>query len=313
MYYFIVNEHGGSGKAVRRWDIVKEIIEKKQIPYKAYIPEYPGHATKIAEEISLMQDNDIRLVVVGGDGTINEVLNGIKDFDKIKFGLIPTGSGNDFSRGLNLPRHNPHKAIQIILDSKGTKKIDLGQVNIIDSDSEQKSQTRLFGISSGFGLDALVGTTINTAKIKIILNKLHMGKLSYAFLTVQTLFSMTTQNVSVSFDNQTPQFFKNLIFLAAMNFKAEGGGVPMAPKAKGDDGKLSICIAANVPKWLTFLMFPFLILGLHSKMKGFCVKDCRTMEIVSDKASILHTDGEFGGNVKHVKFSCLESKLTVLV
>ena len=59
---------------------------------------------------------------MGGDGTINEVLNGITDFSRVKMGLIPTGSGNDFTRGLKLPRHNPKKAVDILLNSKGDKK-----------------------------------------------------------------------------------------------------------------------------------------------------------------------------------------------
>ena len=308
MYHFIVNVHGGSGKAFLKWNKIRAYLREKKVEFKVHVPQRIGHATQIAKDVSSLPESDIKIVVVGGDGTINEVLNGITDFSKIKFGLIPTGSGNDFTRGLKLPRHNPRKALEIILNSKGDKKIDLGKSTVLST-----GDSRIFGISSGFGLDAIVGTGINEAKIKKILNWLHLGALSYAILTVQTLFTMRTYSVTLKFDDDEPMNFNKLIFIAAMNFKAEGGGVPMSPKAKGDDGELSVCMAASVPKILTFFKFPLLCLGLHAHSKGFYLRNCKTLELHSDEKSILHTDGELVGNVDSVKFEVLPQKLTMLV
>lgn len=287
---------------------MRALLRAKNVEFKVHVPQRVGHATEIARNISSLPEDDIKIVVVGGDGTINEVLNGITDFSRVKMGLIPTGSGNDFTRGMKLPRHNQKKALDIILNSKGDTKIDLGRSTVLST-----GDSRIFGISSGFGLDAIVGTGINDAKIKKILNWVHLGKLSYAFLTVQTLFTMKTYSVSLKFDDDAPLFFNKLIFLAAMNFKAEGGGVPMAPKARGDDGDLSICMAAGVPKFLTFLLFPLLCMGLHSHSKGFYLRNCKSLVLESDSKSILHTDGELVGNVDKVKFEVLPQKLTMLV
>ncbi len=307
MYYFLVNEHGGSGKGSRRWDVVKPILDERGIQYEEYVPEYAGHATLLAKEISKKSDDDIRIVILGGDGTINEVLNGIEDFSRVKLALIPTGSGNDFSRGLHLPRHNPKKSLDMILNAGNGQKIDLGIV-----ESAEINKKRIFGISAGFGLDAIVGTGINTSKIKIALNKMHAGKLSYALLTIKTLFSMKTERVKVTFDDEETREFNKLIFLAAMNFRAEGGGVPMAPKAKGNDGFLTVCAAHGVPKFLTFLMFPFLCAGLHARFKAFFIRDFTKMEIESEEKSTLHTDGELFGEVKKATFRVLKGELTVL-
>lgn len=306
MYYFIVNEHGGSGKAANCWDTVESILKQKKIAYEVFVPQEQGHATFIARQISEKEDNDIRLVVVGGDGTVNEVLNGISSFERVKFGLIPTGSGNDFSRGLNIPRHNPAKALDMILNSPGNKSIDLG---VVEADGKR----RLFGISSGFALDAIVGTSINTSKIKIVMNKLHMSKMSYGVLTVFTLFKMRTYQVRLSFDGEPLKEFSKMIFIATMNFPWEGGGVPMAPNAKGDDGLLSVCVAHGIPKWRTFLLFPFLIFAKHTNKKGFYIRNCRTLDIFSSIKSICHTDGELVGNVERIHYECLPSKLKVLV
>lgn len=308
MYHFIVNVHGSSGKAFLKWNKIRALLKTKKIEFKVHVPQRVGHAMQIAKEVSSLNESDIKIVVVGGDGTINEVLNGITDFSRVKMGLIPTGSGNDFTRGMKLPRHNPKKALNIILNSKGDKKIDLGRSTVLST-----NDSRIFGISSGFGLDAIVGTGINESKIKKILNYVHLGKLSYALLTVQTLFTMRTYSVSLKFDDDQPVQFNKLIFLAAMNFKAEGGGVPMCPKAKGDDGQLSICLAAGVPKILTFFKFPLLCLGLHGRSKGFYLRNCTSLLLQSNEKSILHTDGELVGNVDSVKFEVLPQKLTMLV
>ena len=308
MYHFIVNIHGSSGKAFLKWNKIRELLKARKVEFKVHVPQRIGHAMQIAKDVSELSEDDIKIVVVGGDGTINEVLNGITDFSRVKLGVIPTGSGNDFTRGMKLPRHNQKKALDLILNSKGDKKIDLGRSTVLST-----NDSRIFGISSGFGLDAIVGTGINEAKIKKILNYVHLGKLSYAFLTIQTLFTMRTYSVSLKFDDDEPISFDKLIFLAAMNFKAEGGGVPMCPKARGDDGELSICVAAGVPKFLTFLLFPLLCMGLHGRSKGFYLRNCKTLTLQSDEKSILHTDGELVGNVDSIKFEVLPQKLTMLV
>lgn len=306
MYHFIVNIHGASGKAFLKWNKIKELLKAKNVEFKVHVLQRAGHATQIAKEISQSEENDIKIVVIGGDGTINEVLNGITSFERIKLGVIPTGSGNDFSRGINAPRHDQEKALDLILNSKGDKKIDLG---CVEADGKRK----VFAISSGFGLDAIVGTTVNTSKIKKIMNFIHLNKLSYALLTVATLFKMQTYKAKISFDGSELVSFEKLIFMAAMNLPAEGGGVPMAPDAKGNDGQLSVCIAYGLPKWITFFKFPLLCLGKHSNSKGFLIKNCKTLDLFSEEPSVSHTDGELFGNLTKIHYECLPSKLTLLI
>lgn len=306
MYYFIVNEQGGSGQAVDVWQRVKSVVEKRNIEYQFFVPRCKGYAAVLAEQISEKEDDDIRLIVVGGDGTINEVLNGIRSFERIKFGVIPTGSGNDFCRGLNLPLKNTEKIIEMILNSTRTKTIDLGV-------TESGGRRRYFGISSGFGLNAIVGTGINSSKIKVVMNKLRLNSLSYAVMTVKTLFSMKTSTFKVSFDGGPLQEFKKAIFLAAMNFPCEGGGVPMAPDAKSSDGELSFCIAYGIPKWQTFFDFPVLLRGRHGRLKGFFLKNAKVVDVFSDDATVSHTDGELFGNLKTVHYECVPQKLKILV
>ena len=154
----IVNNGAGTGQAHRVWNETQYLLRGYKIKYAAYMTKYRGHATKLAERISSMKGEEpVYLLVVGGDGTINEVLNGITDFEKVRLGVIPTGSGNDFGRNLNLPK-TPKESLKEICacikkDQRGEEliRIDLGQVSW-----EGCKKPRIFGISSGLGLDALV-------------------------------------------------------------------------------------------------------------------------------------------------------------
>ena len=306
MYYFIVNKTGGSGKARKTWEKVKTVLEKRNIKYQVFVPECNGYAAVLAEQISEKEDDDIRLIVVGGDGTVNEVLNGLRSFERVKFAVIPTGSGNDFCRGINVSLKSPEKVINQILDCKQTRKIDIGVV-------ESGGRRRFFGISSGFGLNAIVGTTINTSKLKVFMNKVHLNSLSYAVMTVITLFSMKTNTYKISFDGGPLQEFPKSIFLAAMNFRFEGGGVPMAPDAKCDDGKLSFCLAFGIPKWRTFFAFPFLLAAKHGKLKGFLLTHAKTADVFSSGKTVSHTDGELFGKLTRVHYESVPQKLAILI
>lgn len=306
MFYFIVNEQGGSGKTVGVWNRVQKILDERGVKYQKFVPEAKGYAAVLGEIISEKEDDDIRLIVVGGDGTINEVLNGIRSFERVKFMVIPTGSGNDFSRGLGLPLKNTEKIVDMILNSTGTKAIDLGV-------AESCGRRRFFGISSGLGLNALVGTEINRSKIKVVMNKLHLSSLSYAVMTVKMLFSMKTSDFKVSFDGGPMQVFDRTIFMAAMNFPCEGGGVPMAPKASASDGKISFTFASGIPKWKCFLAFPFLLAARQDLVKGFFMKEARTVDVFTSEPAVSHTDGELFGRVNKIHYECLAGKLKVLL
>ena len=184
MLCFIVNEHSRSGKGAKIWKEAEAVLKKKNIAYESYVTQYEGHAFSLAHDICECGADDIQLVVVGGDGTANEVINGMTHFEKVRFGVIPTGSGNDLARGLGITG-TPTEVIGHILNCREDYVMDLGQVSWNGCE-----KPRLFAISAGAGLDALVCKKALKSKVKDALNKLHLGKLTYLFLTVQSLFTM---------------------------------------------------------------------------------------------------------------------------
>ena len=312
MLYFIANETARTGKGVGVWRQVQIELREKKIPYKVYMTEYKEHATEIAKMLSEKDEEDICIVVVGGDGTLNEVINGITDFEKVRISLIPAGSGNDFARNLQI-MSSPKERLERILEcvDKGTdcfERIDLG----VASWSEER-KSRKYAISSGVGMDALVCKKNTTSKVKVIMNKLGLGKVSYLIVTVQSLLTMETADMAVKVDGSGILNFKRTIFAAAMNAKAEGGGVPMAPKASVQDGLLSTCFVYKFTKFGALLRLPFLATGTHEHFKGFKVFDCKNIEIKIKKPMALHTDGEYLGDVTEVSYNCLPGVMKFMV
>ena len=310
MFHFIVNKSGGSGRALLTWMLTERYLKKYSVEYVLHESLAPGHASKIAKELSSGDEDDVKIIVIGGDGTINEVLNGIADFSKVRFGVIPSGSGNDFAHGLKIKtgklaiKRNIKKMIESV-NSNSYRTIDLGLVRYKDS-------SRYFGISSGLGMDAIVCKKTLTSKLKVVLNKLHMGKLIYIFLTVQSLFTMKCNEIKVKFDDEEEITIPKMIMIAGMNLITEGGGVKMAPTAKENDGELSVCMVYGIPKFKAFLVFPFLIFGLHTKIKGFSVRNFKKMTLKCDEELVLHTDGEWVGDYSEVTMECVPDSLKLM-
>lgn len=309
----IVNNGAGTGQAHKVWKETRFWLQKYHIRYKAYRTGYRGHAARLAAKICEIEGKDpIYLIVVGGDGTINEVLNGITDFDRIRLGVIPTGSGNDFGRNVKLPV-KPRECLKEIChcirkDRLGEKlyKIDLGEVRW-----EKGDKPRIFAISAGIGLDALVCKKALHSRLKQVLNRVHLGKLTYLMLTVESLFTMETANAKVITEHGG-YILPRMIFAAAMNLPAEGGGVPMAPGALAQDGDLSLSSASGIAKWQTFFLLPLLVAARQEYVKGFSIREEKHFRVVLDRPMVLHADGEYCGDVKWAEFRCLEQKLWLL-
>lgn len=306
MYYFIVNTRSRTGKTAEIWQMLESYLIRESIPYQAYITEYEGHAGVLSSEVSKLPLAEISMIVVGGDGTVNEVINGIDDFSKIRFGYIPVGSGNDLARGLGIQNSSPLDELKKILSSESLRLMDIGCISCGDGEK------RYFAISSGIGIDAHVCKEALTSKLKKVLNAVGMGNLTYICLTVKALFTMPTTNAKLLFDGDKPLELDQMVFIAAMNQPVEGGGVPMAPKANAFDGQLSFCLVSGIPRWKAFFLLPVLALGRHEGMKGFQVVNCSRCEIVLEQKMVLHTDGEYGGMQDKVKMYCIPGKLQLL-
>ena len=243
---------------------------------------------------------------MGGDGTLNEALNGIVDFENTFYTPIPSGSANDFVNGIGL-KGLPWEIVDRALSTEEYHLFDIGKVSFDEG-------SRLFGVSSGIGVDAFVCLQALDSKLKKFLNKFGLGSATYGLLTVGDIFTMPFSDAQVELEfngKKTNMNMKNAIFVAAMNCRAEGGGIPMAPEALADSGHLTGFLAHDISRIKCFMLLPFLVLGKHMGKKGFDLLNFDKMTIHMNKDMCVHADGEHVGFFNEVSFECLPQTLKI--
>lgn len=304
MYHFIINPVSRTGKGKALWAVLKSELEARKVEYETHYIEYAGHASELARELS-SAEGEKKIIIVGGDGTVNSVINGLVLSDDLYVGYIPTGSGNDFGRGLGLP-DDYLDALRLILKSTETKKIDIGEITYFNGDAPKR-----FAVSAGIGYDADVCYYADTSTLKSVLNFFGIGKLVYFIFGMILLFKNKPAAASITIDGKTT-VVKNLKFLANMNLPYEGGGLPMGPGADPTDGTLTSCMVHNISKLSHLLAMPTIFKGTHINRKGIDLVSGHSIEIQTDRPLILHTDGEYAGQHDHVIFSFADDKLNLM-
>ena len=285
MFHLLINPSGGAGKANKLFnEIIKPRFDLAKVEYKIYYSTLEYDLDKLVNDIN-QSDNEETIVIVGGDGSMNDAINGINNFEKIKLGYIPSGSGNDLALGLELPDIN--ELLNRIIDNKVLRRIDVGEVIYND-----KIEHRYFNISCGIGFDAEVTEKVNRSKLKKYLNKVGLGKLAYTLISIGLIFSTKNASMKIILDDKEYEYH-NTLFVVGMNHKYDGGGFMFCPEAKDDDGVLDFCIAS--PKgsnMIFFKAFPTAYKGNHLKFDCIDIKKGYQAKIISDKPLWVHTDGE---------------------
>ncbi|WP_241690674.1 diacylglycerol/lipid kinase family protein [Ligilactobacillus salivarius] len=177
-YFFIINPIAGNGRGLAAWKKIRNRLQEQNI---SYIHKYTFPDQKLNQEMLLnsLDPNQI-IVVLGGDGTINEILNILIDCHlQNPISYIACGSGNDFARAISLPS-NPLKAWEYIHHQATIKNICVGKVKINDIE-------RYFLNNVGIGFDARIVYSANHSKLKMLLNKVHLGALVYASFFLKAL------------------------------------------------------------------------------------------------------------------------------
>lgn len=303
MYYFIVNPGSRSGNGKTVWKRVEKILEQEQVEYRVFFTSYRYHATKLAREIT-SRNEKLTLVTVGGDGTVNEVVDGIQNFEKTTFAYIPTGSSNDFARSLKLPS-NPEAALMNILHPSYFRKIDLGLMTY-------GARTRRFAGSFGCGFDAAVCQEALGSPIKNALNHFGLGKLTYIGIALKQILMFRPVPFRLILDQRQRLRFPHTYFLSVLNWPYEGGGLKMCPKAKADDGFLDICVVEGLSKLTIALMFPTAYWGRHTIFRGIHLYRVKTLEVHPEKPLPFHTDGEPYAPENVLTVSCMPKALTII-
>lgn len=312
MYYFIVNPTSKTGLGEKYWQRVKKVLDERKIEYKVIFSKRIGHVEEIVKKLTTETKKEkIHLVILGGDGTVNEAIQGIDDFKKVVISYIPTGSSNDLARDMGISR-NPEEALEAILKAEKEIYMDMGLVHYDKAflnGKEVEIPDRRFMVGCGIGFDAAVCEEVAKSKLKNILNKIKLGKLTYLGIALKQLIQSEMIDGKIILDDMQEIPIKRLFFAVAMVHHYEGGGFKFCPDARVDDGLLDFCVAADASKLRVLRIIPTAFDGKHVRFKEIKMLRGKKATIEAKKPMWVQTDGEVKAQASKISVSDLGEKV----
>ena len=147
------------------------------------------------------------------------------------------------------------------------------------------------------------------SRLKDILNRIGLGKLTYAGIALKQLISAPSCGCSVTFEDGVKKHFDKLLFAVSMIQPYEGGGIQMAPMADCHDGLFDVMIVAGLKKWRALYLLPLAFFGLHTKARNVYFYKVRKLVIETDVPLIVHADGEYCGKQQKIALTCQKNGL----
>lgn len=305
--HLLVNLKSGSDKGAKALKEIEAALKKEKLAYNIQISTYPGQlvpiATKTANEIN---NNHECIVVVGGDGSLNQALNGVKNslHPDTPLAYFPAGTGNDFARAAKL-QNNPLKFIKKIKNHPTVTNFDCGRYQDLLTGEE-----KYFVNNLGIGFDAFVVNKTNHSKLKTKFNKINIGNLTYGINIAQALKGQDNFKVKI-LTNEHTYSYDHAYLVTTTNHPYFGGGVPILPIANIYNHKLDIAIVEkpNLAKFL-YLFSKLLLNGSHMQSKQFHYFEANKIEVETYQAEYGQLDGEELNRRKfHLKFEVDHFKL----
>jgi YegS/Rv2252/BmrU family lipid kinase len=299
---FIVNPHAARGIVGKNWPQIRELAEKHLGGFKSFMTTAPGEATQFAR--LAVSEGARSVVCVGGDGTLNEVINGLISEEgpmnpEVQLGFIPNGTGCDFRRTLRIPT-NPEDALKVIKGGRA-RPIDLGRLHYTNHDGE--TRTRYFHNLTSFGLGGEVDERVNKSGKKL------GGFLSFIIATLVSLVLYEKKSIRLRvddhFDEEVP-----VLNVAVANGQYHGGGMWVAPDADPSDGLFHVTVIGELSLPEVFYYLPKLYNGKILQVKGVRSLTGKKVEALSDNRVLLDVDGEQPGCLP-VKIEIMPSALKI--
>lgn len=239
--HIIVNQHSGNGTGKKIALDLEELLLKNKIAYFFYMTQYPGHAIPLMEQVtSFIHHEDDRIWVVGGDGTLHEVITGLKKLDlSIPIGYFPSGTGNDFSRSLGLPKD---------LKSNFENLLSIQTPSSIECFIYEDTNSGIKGVglnSLGIGFDAKVTQIAKESDSKKgVFTTLKIDHFIYFWSIIQAFKKRKTFQAEVSVDGKIINV-SDLLIVAVMNHPYFGGGIKIDPESSANSHELAVMIIKN--------------------------------------------------------------------
>ena len=309
---FIINPKAGTGKNLdKRKDEITKMAAELGVEVGFYITKAVGDAEKFArlvceETKATNPDEELRLVACGGDGTVNEVLNGIMGYKNAVLGVVPIGTGNDFVR--NFPENADFLDISAQLQGYTMKSDVIKYSGVIDGKEQTRYCINMFNI----GFDCNVADLTQTLKTYPLLS----GSVAYLAAIVGMLVKKKGANLKVELDGEVVENGP-LLLTAVANGGFCGGGVNSAPTASINDGMMDVNVIYDITRTKFLKKFPHYSKGTHMELPDIddflLFRQCKEAVITPlDGSMRLCVDGEIV-DAGEVKMEMMPLAINVLV
>jgi len=301
-YKVIANPSAGGGAGERAIPRIERLLTRHGLDFDIVRTQRRGHAAELARE-SVIAGCDV-IVAAGGDGTTNEVINGLMEarqagYHSFVLGVLGVGRGNDFAHGVGIP-HDLELACRVLVEGH-RRMIDIGRVA-----GGLFPQGRYFGNCVGVGFDAI--GTIEVAKLPRL-----GGFLSFFIAVLKTIFLYYKAPLTtVEYDGQT--LTQPSLMISIMNGRRLGGAFWMAPDAEPDDGLFNLCIAHEVSRARIFSLIPHFLRGTQATQEPITTGQAAHVSITAVKGVLpAQTDGEILCiDGQHLEIELLPRQIEVL-
>jgi YegS/Rv2252/BmrU family lipid kinase len=284
---FVVNPHSGNGKTGREWPRIRRLAEEILGTFETFITTGPGDATVLTRN-SLCGDAEV-IVCVGGDGTLNEVVNGFFDNNEpirqdALLGFLPNGTGCDFPR--SFPVSSETKTALESIRRRSTKTMDLGRIRFKNHQGDQS--IRYFHNITSCGLGGEVVERVNRT------SKACGPFLTFIAATLKALFQYKTKTIRIKIDDND-EITKEALHVAVANGRYQGGGMQVAPEALFDDGLLDVTVIDSMSIPVVFWRLPNLYNGKIREISQVFSTTAKKVSLSSDERVLIDIDGEQPG------------------
>lgn len=304
-FFFVVNPASAGGKTKKLWPQIKSLAEKERTDFGFYLTSHRMEASRITSRA--IKEGYRKIIAVGGDGTLNEVLNGFweggrKISNDACLGYFPSGTGEDFSRTLGIEKLSVETQTERLLNAPGTF-IDVGEVHFQKGDGSLAARKFINESSVGFG--ANVTELVNRS------NKLFGGKVSFFAGVLRSLFFLKNHTVHIKADGK--DFFKGKTLMTAVtNGKYCGGSMLISPKSMIDDGFFDVVAVREMNRKEILRDIGSIYSGNHLSNPKVMTARCKTLSVQSDEKVFLEMDGEPVGLVD-AQFNIREKEIRLLL
>jgi diacylglycerol kinase (ATP) len=295
---FLVNPASENGATGRRWPEIAHLAAERGLTGDALFSERPRQLTELARDA--VAAGARLLVVVGGDGTVHEVANGVGGSGGVELAVIPRGTGWDFARTFGIPR-KLEEAVEVALSGR-SRTIDLGRATYRSwAGAEQSSH---FANIASAGMSGAVAKRANET------TKALGGKISYAWATLAVFARWEPDEMKVAVDGAERTGRMHDVIVANGRFLA--GGMKICPEAEPDDGLFDVLVIGDVTKRDLVVTLPKIYRGTHLPHPKAELLRGRTVTIDAERPVPLELDGEQPGTTP-VRFEIVPGALRVRV